>query len=404
MKSLLAVTVALVVLAVSVPAAWGVWWPTDWCPPGCTIGPTALTYVIPVTRDTSISTDAIHTNDGAGKSISIGSGTATSGTFGLFAFDPAPVRTWLDAEMAASNMTLDSAVSACYVKVSFSVVPSGIGASPLAAGSPTFLHPIGLMAVNASDRWAEGNGLGGTAPYNWTTPYAATDASPLDYQGNTEGWHPSGLTMDPTGPILDGGVPFEKLTGQQNSATMNTWQYGVRSRVTLDPAVWMGLLYGRTYSPVTGAIMPGGPAVCGLKTYDMDTAMSPMNPVNTAVSVFSAEAGANLAPRLEVTLVGVHPGPWGYKPGDYNQDGVVDVVDLGVLAKYYDTNGGGPGTLSYSQGDIDGNGVVDVVDLGILAQNYDSGYAAPVPAPEPGTLSLLALGWALLGAKRAVGD
>ena len=394
MKSLFAIAVALVVSTLSVSTAWGIWWPANWSPPGYSTGPTARTFIIPATKDTSISTDAIHTNNGAGKSISIGSGTATSGTFGLFSFDLAPVRTWLDSQIAASNLSLDSAVARSYVKVAFTVAPSGIGASPLGADSPTFLHPIGLMTVDASDNWAEGNGLGGAVPYNWTTPAAATDSSPLDSKDAAVlGWHPSNIFN--SGGIVASGVPFEQLTGLKNSTTMDTWQYGVRSSVTLDRGVWMSLLYGRGYSPVAGAAMPASPAVCGLKTYDLDTTMSPMNPVNRDISVYSTEAGADVAPRLEVTF-GYLPGPWSFKPGDYNQDGVVDVVDLGILATNYGLASGGAGVtggaaaVDYSQGDINGDGVVDVVDLGILATNYDSGYAAPLP--EPCSAALLTMG------------
>jgi hypothetical protein len=52
-------------------------------------------------------------------------------------------------------------------------------------------------------------------------------------------------------------------------------------------------------------------------------------------------------------------------PGDANNDGMVDVGDLGILAANY----GGTGK-TWFQGDFNADGSVDVGDLGILAANY----------------------------------
>jgi hypothetical protein len=81
-------------------------------------------------------------------------------------------------------------------------------------------------------------------------------------------------------------------------------------------------------------------------------------------------------------------------PGDSNDDGRVDVIDLGVLATNYDGTG-----MTWQQADFNGDGAVDVIDLGVLATNYDwvsKYYVAPAgggPAvPEPGSAALLAMG------------
>ena len=55
-------------------------------------------------------------------------------------------------------------------------------------------------------------------------------------------------------------------------------------------------------------------------------------------------------------------------PGDANNDGMVDVGDLGILAANY-----GGTNKTWFQGDFNGDGKVDVGDLGILAANYGTG-------------------------------
>jgi hypothetical protein len=54
-------------------------------------------------------------------------------------------------------------------------------------------------------------------------------------------------------------------------------------------------------------------------------------------------------------------------PGDANDDGVVNVGDLGILAANY-----GGSDKTWEQGDFNGDGLVNVGDLGILAANYGS--------------------------------
>jgi hypothetical protein len=56
-------------------------------------------------------------------------------------------------------------------------------------------------------------------------------------------------------------------------------------------------------------------------------------------------------------------------PGDANDDGKVDVSDLGILAANYGRTSG----ATWGQGDFNGDGKVDVSDLGILAAHYGAG-------------------------------
>ena len=70
-------------------------------------------------------------------------------------------------------------------------------------------------------------------------------------------------------------------------------------------------------------------------------------------------------------------------PGDATGDGVVDDIDLTVLAEHWQQSGG------WLKGDFNGDGFVDDLDLTVLATAWPTGSVTGVP--EPGTLSLLAL-------------
>ncbi len=77
-------------------------------------------------------------------------------------------------------------------------------------------------------------------------------------------------------------------------------------------------------------------------------------------------------------------------PGDANQDGAVDVSDLGILATHYGATSG----KEWAQGDFTGDGAVDVSDLGVLATHYgETAVAANVP--EPASFAILTVGLVL---------
>ncbi len=77
-------------------------------------------------------------------------------------------------------------------------------------------------------------------------------------------------------------------------------------------------------------------------------------------------------------------------PGDANNDGYVDVTDLGILATNYGAGGG----HTWEQGDFTGDGLVNVNDLGILATYYGTvptAQAVPEPSILVGLLCLATL-------------
>ncbi len=80
-------------------------------------------------------------------------------------------------------------------------------------------------------------------------------------------------------------------------------------------------------------------------------------------------------------------------PGDANGDGIVGVVDLGILGANV-----GAGEVLFSNGD----NMVDVADLGILGANWTGAESTQVGGlnlhvPEPATMAVVVIGLVRLG-------
>ena len=72
-------------------------------------------------------------------------------------------------------------------------------------------------------------------------------------------------------------------------------------------------------------------------------------------------------------------------PGDANEDGVVDKLDLKALANHW-----GKENATWLEGDFDGDRLVGPADASILAANWGNSVPESVAdVPEPGMLLLL---------------
>ncbi|MEM2568286.1 MAG: dockerin type I domain-containing protein, partial [Candidatus Bathyarchaeia archaeon] len=57
-----------------------------------------------------------------------------------------------------------------------------------------------------------------------------------------------------------------------------------------------------------------------------------------------------------------------FLPTDLNKDGIVDIIDIAIVAKAY---GSKPGDPNWNEiADIDKNGVVDILDVSAVARDY----------------------------------
>jgi len=97
-----------------------------------------------------------------------------------------------------------------------------------------------------------------------------------------------------------------------------------------------------------------------------------------------------------ITALVTRTGGNGTVGGDIDRDGHVNTIDYGLWAIGY----GGPVTdataiRGWADGDIDGDGESNTIDYGLWAIGYETGPVppgAPVAAPEPATMALLAMG------------
>ena len=121
--------------------------------------------------------------------------------------------------------------------------------------------------------------------------------------------------------------------------------------------------------------------------------MVPWMHIESPSSVFISQTTIHQFEDLGYTVVKL--------PGDANGDGFVDGTDLDIVLSNYNRTG-----ATWAQGDFNGDGVVNGQDLDAILSNYNQnngiygmfgpggsgGSSVTMAVPEPGTLSMLALG------------
>ena len=204
--------------------------------------------------------------------------------------------------------------------------------------------------------------------------------------GGTIGAHHYFLIREAGG--IDGGtLPAPDLIG-------SGWQLSISNRA-------VALVSSRT--PLSGA-SPSGLSVVDLLGFGTCTAYegAPAGNLNNFGSLMrcgdgATDTGNNLAdffyayPPLARNsssrrLAGLE------HPGDADDNGMVDVGDLGIVAVNW-----GRTSRTWKHGDFNGDNVVDVADLGVLAFNWAWVSDSPVgqgaaSVPEPASLILLLAG------------
>ncbi len=93
----------------------------------------------------------------------------------------------------------------------------------------------------------------------------------------------------------------------------------------------------------------------------------------------------------------------GFLAADFNEDGIVNLVDLDILGTNFDTASG----AVKANGDANGDGAVNLVDLDILGQQWEltSSFsqalsASGIAVPEPASVTLVAAGTMLVVRRR----
>lgn len=85
---------------------------------------------------------------------------------------------------------------------------------------------------------------------------------------------------------------------------------------------------------------------------------------------------------IEVSGVQPSSGP----RGDFNGDGVVDILDLDILSTNFGQMGG---AATPDDGDANDDGKVDILDLDLLSSNFGATTSASASVPEPAAFALL---------------
>jgi hypothetical protein len=124
-------------------------------------------------------------------------------------------------------------------------------------------------------------------------------------------------------------------------------------------------------------------SIAGSTTGEFHFAFDP----NETDGTFLAEDPEGYVPlTLRAGTIRVMPLGWIPMPGDANGDERVDDADASILASHWQQSDG----ATWADGDFNEDGEVNDADTAILAAHWQPAESRATPAPEPGTLVLLA--------------
>ncbi len=163
----------------------------------------------------------------------------------------------------------------------------------------------------------------------------------------------------------------------------------------------------------------------GAVTYDLSvTGGDIVTTADNATTAFPVNSAATSIARLEfssawnLNVEGQNKGYWvddifadatavvddpgGFLEADFNQDGIVDLLDLDVLGANWQSSG-----ATNATGDANGDTIVDLLDLDVLGSQWQQSSsfaealaASGIAVPEPASMVLLAAGGLLISRRR----
>ena len=187
----------------------------------------------------------------------------------------------------------------------------------------------------------------------------------------------------------NGTAPQAGMDFEPNGATQRLANIDLRN-VTISGNNGWGILVWAYYmtntsAPISMNITNSTIVADGFCVYDRNSGDPPRANAPTGhiyLRGVDVTGSYNIQSGMQIQIHRIHA-------GDANEDGAVDVGDLGILGSNY-----GGANKTWATGDFNADRVVDVGDLGILGSNY--GWTQPPgessPVPEPAGLALLAAG------------